>query len=91
MKYLYPNCPVKCDMSKNELIGINNSSGRMKIYKEFLEIYDQYRKLEGELKPFMRTSKNSTKYDRVVIIGCKLETKLKELQAVFDVERIPID
>ena len=66
-----------------------NREVRLRLYKQFKELDNQYRKLAGKLKPFMLTSSNRVEHEQLLEVGRRLESKLHELQEAFGVKRVP--
>jgi len=60
---------------------------RARLYKEYVTLDNEYRKLADKLKPFELTAENRSDQQRLVDLGKQLGAKLQELQESFNVRR----
>ena len=63
---------------------------RLRLYKEYTELSNQYQELANKLKPFSLTTKNRDKFNELLHVGDSMDAKYHELLEAFGIRRIPL-
>ena len=61
---------------------------RQRLYMEYIQLDDKYRKCLENLQPFTLNMSNRYEFERLLELGGRLESKLRELQEAFGAKRI---